>query len=338
MTHKLLLSVTDPHANNAGPKARTDIEHFLADECEICQLPFDYESKLKKLKYKYWDIPRLFKQRKVDEIYFQYPVYSTVLMDALVASIKQNTTAKLIFIIHDIESLRLFKEQAGYAQKEIEWLNQADGLVVHSQAMQDYLRNQGVTTPMEILGLFDYLNPQPLQGPQPYRRSLCFAGNLMKSQFLSQVDFGGKLPLQVYGPNPLDDLSADVSYEGVYTPEELPQHLTANFGLVWDGSRTDTCDGDFGEYMQYNCPHKVSLYISSGLPVVVWEKAAVAKYLVENGLGIAVASLDELPGRLAQFSLEDYEAMKARVAEVATGLRSGQQIKSALERLHTRLK
>lgn len=331
---KILLSVEDLHPNNAGPKARTDIEQILEKtELKIWKLPFDYESKIKKLKYRYWDIPRLFKGKSIDEIYFQYPVYSNVLMDAMIKAIRETTTAKLVFIVHDIESLRMFRDKA-YAKKEAEWLNAADGLIVHSEAMQAYLQSHQVTTPMVILGVFDYLNPQPLQADQPYQRSLCFAGNLMKSGFLSQINFQGQLKLQVYGPNPLPSFSEDVTYEGIYSPEELPKHLTANFGLVWDGNQIDTCDGDYGEYMQYNCPHKVSLYLSSGLPIVVWKKAAVARYIVNNGLGIAVDSLADLPSQLSELSATDYESMEARVKKVAKGLRTGEQIKTAIRKIN----
>ena len=337
MVRKVLVSVADLHVNNAGPKARTDIEDVLEqDGYELWKLPFNYESKIKKLKYKYWDIPRLFKGQKIDEVYFQYPIYSTVLMDQMMAEI-QAVGSKLIFIVHDIESLRLFKGQAYYAAKEVEWLNQADGLIVHSQAMQDYLRERGVTTPMVILGVFDYLNPQPMQALQPYRRSLCFAGNLAKSQFLSRVNFNDKVPFQVFGPNPLADFPKEVDYQGLYSPEELPKHLTANFGLVWDGSRTDTCDGDYGKYMQYNSPHKVSLYLSTGIPVIVWKQAAVAKYITENGLGLAIDSLDNLPARLAQLSLADYQVMKSQVEQVAKSLLAGLQIKRAIKALHEQL-
>lgn len=332
--HKVLLSIEDLHTNDAGPKARTDIEKILGKEdYDIWDLPFNYESKLKKFKYMYWNIPRLFKGQQIDEIYFQFPAYSTVLMDALIKSIRTTTNAKLIFIIHDIESLRRFQTNE-YAKNEAKWLNEADGLIVHSQAMKDYLISHQVETPMVILGVFDYLNPQLLQIQKPYRRSICFAGNLVKSTFLKKVDFKGKMQLEVFGLNPLEAFPSDVSYRGVYSPEELPKHLEANFGLVWDGSRTDTCDGSYGEYMQYNCPHKVSLYLSTGLPIVIWKKAAVAKYLVDNGLGIAVDSLDELPNRLSQLPLEEYEQMKARVQKVAEGLRNGKQIKTAIKKIN----
>ena len=58
MVRKVLVSVADLHANNAGPKARTDIEDVLEqDGYELWKLPFNYESKIKKLKYKYWVFP-----------------------------------------------------------------------------------------------------------------------------------------------------------------------------------------------------------------------------------------------------------------------------------------
>ena len=71
----------------------------------------------------------------------------------------------------------------------------------------------------------------------------------------------------------------NVKYCGQYKPEELPEKLEGGFGLVWDGDDLGACTGVFGEYMKYNNPHKTSLYLASGLPVIIWEKAAMAKYI-----------------------------------------------------------
>lgn len=54
--------------------------------------------------------------------------------------------------------------------------------------------------------------------------------------------------------------------------EELPGALVQSFGLVWDGNSMDTCTGNYGSYLRINDPHKVSLYLSSGLPIIVGQK------------------------------------------------------------------
>ena len=121
-----------------------------------------------------------------------------------------------------------------------------------------------------------------------------------------------------------------VEYNGQYSPNELPQHLTQNFGLVWDGSSSETCNGKFGNYMKYNNPHKVSLYLSSGIPVVIWRHAALAKFIVNNHLGIAVDSLQEMDERVAAMSESEYNTYKTNAIKISGELRSGEFIKKAV--------
>lgn len=80
--------------------------------------------------------------------------------------------------------------------------------------------------------------------------------------------------------------------------------------MVWDGTSVSTCTGDFGEYLQYNNPHKTSLYIRCQLPVIIWKQAALADFVRENGIGICVDSLEELEKILNTLSEEEYAEMK----------------------------
>ena len=45
--------------------------------------------------------------------------------------------------------------------------------------------------------------------------------------------------------------------------------------------------------------HKLSLYLAVGLPVIIWEKAAEAEFVLKENVGVTVKSLYELPQRLA---------------------------------------
>lgn len=59
-------------------------------------------------------------------------------------------------------------------------------------------------------------------------------------------------------------------------------------------SSTETCSGSYGKYLRINNPHKVSLYIAAGIPVVIWKEAALCSLIEENALGFGISSLDEL--------------------------------------------
>lgn len=322
-------------ANNAGPKAKEDIDYFLKkQEFEIIHQKFNVHSKLEKLKDAYFTVPKLFANQNFDELYFQYPTYSSFLMKRLVKRIRAKTN-KLYFIVHDVESLRLFQGDNDYWVGERELFNATDGLIVHNDKMAQWLRENGVTVPMVKLGIFDYDNPQEINRSLNYDQTICFAGNLAKSKFLDKISLK-KGKLEIFGSNPSDQYLEGVNYCGQMSPDELPKRLTQSFGLVWDGSDLKTCAGKFGNYMRYNNPHKVSLYLSSGQPVIIWKQAALANFIVENNLGIAVSNLAELDNILENITEDQYSTMKMNTIKMAQKLRNGKFIKTAVKKIEAR--
>lgn len=320
---KAIFTVDDrPQANNAGPKAKVDFDYFMKSQgFEIIHRHLDVDSKIKKLTCALFTVPNLFRGEQYDELIFQYPTYSSFLMKRMLPKMKQHAK-KLYFILHDVESLRLFTDDADYWDSEKALFNSTDGLIVHDQALNNWLREHGVTVPMVNLEIFDYHNPQPVQINEDYDRSICFAGNLAKSSFLNHLSLN-QAKLDIYGPHPSESYNSGVTYKEIYSPEELPKHLTDNFGLVWDGSSTETCDGKFGNYLRYNAPHKTSLYLSTGIPVIIWKQAALADFIVDHQVGIAVDSLQELDQVLSQLSKEQYRELKQNAVRLAQQLRSG---------------
>lgn len=329
---KVLLTIVDGTKNNAAPKAKEDIINFLGPKgFENWKITMNFHSKIQKIWEANFHLPALLKRGSFDEMVFQFPAYSFYLMKRFVRSFrKYHQNSKLIFIVHDVESLRQ-NANGQYDQDEVMVLNAADGLIVHNNKMKQYLSSIGVNTPMVCLHIFDYDNPQPLIKLEQLDHSVCFAGNLAKSSFLTKVK--GDFKLNVYGPNPADKYQHPVSYEGVYSPEELPKHLKGDFGLVWDGTSVSKCDGVYGNYLKYNAPHKVSLYISSGLPVIVWKQAAIAQYVVEHKLGYAIDNLNDIPQLLKTISEADYHQMKDNAEACASSMREGYNIKLALQNM-----
>ena len=301
-------------ANNAGPKAKEDIEKILhKDGFEIVSKHINIHSKISKLNAYLFTIPRIFsKNQFVDEIYFQYPTYSTFVMKRLIKTLKKHCN-KFIFIIHDIESLRLFVNDDDYWASESQLLNEADALIVHN----------------------DQMNFQP-DTDLNFTKSVCFAGNLSKAEFLNDLSLN-HVTLTVYGPHATGNYHHGVKYDGQYSPDELPSHLTQNFGLVWDGTSSQTCNGKFGNYMKYNNPHKVSLYLSCGIPVVIWKQAALASFIVNNGLGIAVDSLAEMDQVISQLSEKEYATYKQNALQISEQLRSGYYTLKAITKVQREL-
>ena len=68
----------------------------------------------------------------------------------------------------------------------------------------------------------------------------------------------------------------------------------------------------------------------SGLPLIVWKKSAIAKFVKENNVGVSVDSLYELDDVLKNISNDDYRKMKENVNLVSAKIRNGFYMKRAL--------
>jgi hypothetical protein len=103
----------------------------------------------------------------------------------------------------------------------------------------------------------------------------------------------------------------------------LPAILEGKYGIVWDGSSAYTCRGTAGEYLRWNNPHKLSLYLAAGVPVVTWKEAAVTAFVEKNGIGITVDSLKELPEKLKSITDDQYAAMRRQAEQFHPLLTAG---------------
>lgn len=321
---------------DGGIKAKEDTNEFFKKEgYQIIDTPY---GKLTKVLYVFFVLPFIFLTIRSGKIIVQFPSGKVFIRKWILNCIKHLSGAKLILIIHDIEALRLHvgEEYRAQNQQELEFLQMADGLVSLSPEMTAWLRQRGILTPITELHVWDYDNPQPIQPQHEYDKSLCFAGNLAKSTFLKKYALKNKLLL--FGKEPqLADYTEAIQYEGVFSPEELPTKLKADFGLIWDGSEVTTCSGNFGEYLKYNAPHKTSLYLSSGLPVIVWEQAAIAKVIKKYGCGLTVKSLTEVSDMLDRLTPEEYAKLYTNTVKVAQKMRQGYFMRQAIETLSKKL-
>ena len=93
----------------------------------------------------------------------------------------------------------------------------------------------------------------------------------------------------------------------------------------------ETCSGVLGEYLRYNAPHKLSLYLSAGLPVIVWSQSAEKDFVVNNGLGIAVDNLMSLGEVLDCITDLQYVEMKKNVRALGAMIHQGDMLKKTLE-------
>jgi len=314
---------------HAGSKARDDMGHFFG-EMGIPKIIFDRSvCKLEKLLFMKGNIKRkLSNLNKGDIVILQYPIYGkSSFANDLFRTLKQKEVLSIL-VVHDIDSIRNTENKKA-VEKEAKTLNQFDVIISHNEQMTSFLRQIGVTKEIVDLEIFDYHNPSEIN--ELNNNGVVFAGNLQKSEFLSEIP-NLDTEFILYGPNPQTYKAENIKYIGAFPPDELPNHLNGKFGLIWDGKSVNSCTGLFGEYLKYNNPHKTSLYLSCGLPVIIWKEAALAKFIEKHNLGIVVSSLENIDHELSKVTDKQYRTMKNNVISMAEKIRNGHFSKTSINR------
>lgn len=266
-------------------------------------------------------------------VLLQHPFhYPQLTRESVLLKLKNKKNVQFISIVHDVEELRTLGKER-YHKSEFKFMMKiADVLIVHNNVMRDFFISKGFDKKkIVVLEIFDYLRDECDNTFPIFEKSLTVAGNLdvKKSSYLANLS-DVKCKFYLYGPNFSLKEAGNVIYGGVLSPDQVPKVLTKGFGLIWDGDSIEICKGGFGDYLRYNNPHKLSLYLSSGLPVIIWKQAAEAKFVVENGVGYTVETLHEIPRLMDTISEDEYKEMASRVREVSQRLINGDYMRTAL--------
>ena len=327
------LSETPLKANHAGSKARLDADRIIGEFCgELLHIEIkNYSSKLAKLKDKvspnYLSKLKKLTFTKGQDVLLQYPFYFDRITNKVLKKFAlQNETTLLL---HDVDALRNFgKTSVG---EEINFLNSAKLLITHNEFMTARLKELGVTTKTTELNLFDYLLTDIPNIKRNLGKTVAFPGNLQKSAFLQDENIAGiDATFHLYGGENPNLKAANLHYIGGFSPEVIPHKLTESFGLVWDGESVSTCAGSFGEYLRYNNPHKLSLYIAACLPVITWNEAAIAKFIKASNIGFCVDSLEEIPHKIENMTDKDYEEFLVNLEVLQKKVVKGEYLRETL--------
>jgi hypothetical protein len=234
---------------------------------------------------------------------------------------------KTVAVIIDIDGLRYRDENV--LKKEIAILKQFTCIIAHNSAMKSFLEQYIAADKISTIELFDYPAKQAIP-ERSLSNVVCFAGNFDKAGFVNKLDTVQQVRFNLYGPSFNADHKNNIAYKGSFAPHELPQKLDGSFGLVWDGDSVETCD----DYLQYNNPHKLSLYIAAALPVIVWEKSAVAALVLKKNIGITVSSLQELDNKIKSIPGAAYQQMKQNIEPLRQRLIKGSFLQTAIAALN----
>lgn len=343
------MQVDESQARTAGSKARDDVETILRKEgmsvISVATMQKNRKEKrglIQKLKVHY----DIFKEWKIktqclkegDVLFVQFPCLEHTLCLPRLLKILHKRGVRTVLLLHDLELLRISKERNTKLKKKIRLrleefgcLRNGGNLIAHNPSMVDYLKSLGIPADKIIsLGIFDYLIPD--YSPQEFRDKdkVVIAGNLEKRKAGYLYELPDDVKFELYGVNYTGIQNKFITYHGSYPSNELPNILDGGFGLVWDGTTAKTCDGVYGNYLRINNPHKTSLYLASGLPVLIWKQAALADFITENHCGLVIDSLEEIPAFLQNLTSEDYGELKKSAERVGKWLREGKYTVSVI--------
>lgn len=339
--HDVLLLDATRKRLNAGPKARSDTAFFLAQVGFLIQRVPTSRSRFWQALYAKMlgpgplqlPLAQLLGLQNLDtrsRVWCQFPITRPT---RAVISLATQRGADTVAFVHDIEGLKTAQPNWALVTQECEALKGFTHVVSLNPRITQVLQDHGVH-PQASLDLWDYhCDAAPTPSAANIEKRVVFAGNLSaeKSGFITRLGELGEVTFDLYG-NELHHeaiLASNTRHLGSFRPDAPPFVADGSFGLVWDGPTLDTCSGDFGAYLAYNTPHKTSMYLARGMPVLVWRGAAVASVVAEHKAGILIDSLHELPELLKGLSQERYAELQRHAASLGEKIRGGYFIRSA---------
>lgn len=286
------------------------------------------------------------KLQKDDVLFWQGPNEFTHGFGRMVLHrIVKKKQAHLIALLHDIDELRLtpsaYLEDSQKQHSII--VKDAEAIIVHTDRMRDWMIKNGCAEDkLIVLGIFDYLGSAVRKKPDESElvKKIIIAGNLNadKCRYLSKLMDVENTEFLLYGSNyNTDNQTGNISYEGSFDTDGIIKVISPGFGLVWDGESIDTCAGAFGDYLRYNSPHKLSLYLRAGLPVIVWNESAQTDFVEKHKVGFSVSSLNEIREKLNQLSGEEWDSMIENSLELSKLLNEGSFLSQAVKEAERRI-
>ena len=272
-----------------------------------------------------------------DVILYQHPTHNEEYFFRKFIPKFQKKGAKVVVLIHDLDYVRYqYEENTKKRHNEVSLLKSVDCVICHNQQMLKKLVDAGVQNEKLVdLQFFDYLTcgvPQK----ECYERkwNVCIAGNLNKlvnDYIYKAADNNKELSFELYGNSFYSHAqNQNINYHGSFLPDELINKINADFGVVWAGMDSETCSGQLGAYLRYNNPHKASLYLAAGIPLIVWNQSAIAKFVSDYNCGIIIDSLNNLEDIIKDINDEEYKSIRDATQKISLKIQKGDFFKEAL--------
>jgi len=323
-------------ARHAGPKAQRDVASILSMHGWV-PLPVrritTMNPALRNVGRFIWVLASWFYRKRLPQggvVLLQYPGVSfanKATFFLLNEQDKKRRKYKLIVLVHDLHGFRA--GTGSLCDNELRLFNLADCIILHNEFMIEAVSGCGIPREKLVpLECFDYLANCPEEIARKPEPLINVAGNLSvaRSGWMRGVGALKGLKWKMFGTSyePCAYGEGAFSYEGCLSPEILPAKLSDGYGLIWYSDSPDAVQGEIVDYIRIINPHKLSLYLRAGLPVIVWSKAAVAPFVLKHGVGIVVDNLAEIPERIRGIDSLQYAAMAAAAVRLGKSLAHGE--------------
>lgn len=213
-------------------------------------------------------------------------------------------------------------------------LKTADMLLSHNSTFRDRLLDMGANCDIYAFELYDHLVEGYDTGhtlcPRPKDGAVIIAANLLRSKASYLDELPEDCCFNLYGDNYSGEESENVRFMGAFDSEELAMIMQGSYGLIWDGDSARSVQGHYGEYLKYNTPHKICLYLSADLPVIVWSGSAMAEIISREKCGFTVDSLYDIGSIIRSMTDEEYREICSNAARIGARVRSGCYIRRVI--------
>jgi hypothetical protein len=308
---------------------------FLAQSYQAIEFPGTYDFSIRSKWKRLLHLFRLFFSISSGSlVVFQFPLYAKI--HELLITLLRLKGVKIICLILDIDGWRNGNDKI--LEKEKKAFRRFRLFIVHNERMQQWLQSIVPNATIAQLQFFDFLATPSNQFRSKDNR-IIIAGDLEKTAFIQKLGQLPQLSFSIYGSGYSENRAfpENAAYKGVFPPYELVHNLQGSFGLVWYGSDIENFTGSYSSYLTAISPHKLSLFVMAGIPMIVPATSASAILVKQYGIGCTINRLSDIDQVIKNISEAEYQRMIDNTRPLAIQLSQGHFLKKALTELEQKV-
>jgi hypothetical protein len=293
----------------------------------------DKNSIFSRIKRIYFAILKVINMPSNSIIAFVFPESSSI-EKVFIKLLKYKKNITIICAVLDIDGIRT--NDSALHQKEIKRLRKFKNFIVLNEAFEQWFIQNVKNANFSHLYFHDFFVTNNSKIPRLKSNTIVYAGNLapQKTPFIYYLSEINNCTFNIYGPAAtIKKWPNNTKYMGQLPASDINRYIVGSFGLIWDGNSIDNLEGPYGCYNRINTSHKLSLYITSGLPIIASKDAGIASLITKFEIGYLVQSLRDLPSLINNISEEDYEIKRTNLQQLSEKIISGYHTRSAINKI-----